>query len=135
MYCYNVDITIDHLCTSSQRTLGNRCSVLQLEHSRVNTITRIFRRTCETTTHGYTSNKINTAMVGDVPEFTSRVHYGYHQYAQALGQNLPDDQAPLLAPVGLAFFSVVGAAGFDWVWLFVIAVCRLASWRRVQCDP
>jgi hypothetical protein len=54
-------------------------------------------------THGYIASKINTTMVGGVPEFTSRVHYGYQEYAQALGQNLPDDQTPLIAPMGLAF--------------------------------
>jgi hypothetical protein len=54
-------------------------------------------------THGYKADRINTTKVGDVPEFTSRVHYGYQQYAQALGQSLPTDQAPLIAPVGLAF--------------------------------
>jgi hypothetical protein len=69
-------------------------------------------------THGYKSSKINTTMVGDVPEFTSRVHYGYQQYAQALGQNLPTDQAPLIAPVGLAFLVLWEEAHGQWEKLF-----------------
>lgn len=69
-------------------------------------------------THGYKSKKINTTMVGDVPEFTSRVHYGYQQYAQALGHYLPADQTPLIAPVGLAFLVIWEEARGQWEKLF-----------------
>jgi hypothetical protein len=41
--------------------------------------------------------------LGDIPEFTSRIYYGYQQYAQTLAANLPPEQEPLLAPAGLAF--------------------------------
>ena len=58
-------------------------------------------------------------MVGEVPEFTSRVHWGYQEYAQVLGETLPADQSPLIAPVGLAFLLIWEEAYGIWEKLFL----------------
>lgn len=61
-------------------------------------------------THGYVksseANSGTSSKVGDVPEFTSRVFYGYKLYARALSEILPEAQQPLLAPSGLAFLLI-----------------------------
>jgi len=72
-------------------------------------------------THGYKARAINTTAQGNVAEFTSRVHYGYQQYAQALAERLPNpNQQPLVAPVGLAFLVVHEQARGFWKRLFFI---------------
>lgn len=45
-----------------------------------------------------------SAQVGDIPEFTSHLYYGYRQYARLLDNSL--EQETLIAPVGLAFLTV-----------------------------
>ena len=39
----------------------------------------------------------------DIPIFMSLTYEGYREYAEAVGQYLPEEQQPKLAPVGLAF--------------------------------
>lgn len=51
----------------------------------------------------YAYNYTGKSNVGDIPQFTSRIWYGYQQYAASLGALLPQSQQPLVAPVGLAF--------------------------------
>jgi len=57
-------------------------------------------------TYGYRSDVINVTGMGNVSSFTSDVFEGYRQYAELLSENLPDDQQPRIAPVGLAFLVV-----------------------------
>jgi len=57
-------------------------------------------------THGYRSDVINVTGFGNVSSFTSDVFEGYRQYADLLAANLPDEQQPRIAPVGLAFLVV-----------------------------
>lgn len=57
-------------------------------------------------THGYRSDVINVTGLGNVSSFTSDVFEGYRQYAELLSANLPDEQQPRIAPVGLAFLVV-----------------------------
>lgn len=69
-------------------------------------------------THGYIAEKVNTTSLGNIPEFTSRVHYGYQKYAAALGTYLSDDKQPLIAPAGLAFLTVWEETPGMWKRLF-----------------
>jgi hypothetical protein len=60
----------------------------------------------------------NYNALGDIPEFTSRIYYGYQQYQETLKDILPYRQQPLLAPVGLAFL-VIYEENYDlWLELF-----------------
>lgn len=62
-------------------------------------------------THGYRSDVINVTGLGNVSSFTSDVFEGYRQYAELLSANLPNDQQPRIAPVGLAFLVVYEEVG------------------------
>jgi len=53
-----------------------------------------------------------------IVEFTSHVHRGYVLYAQALAETLPENQAPLIAPVGLAFLTIYEEDRAMWNKLF-----------------
>lgn len=44
--------------------------------------------------------------LGSMEEFTSRIWYGYQQYAKELGALLPASQQPIIAPVGPAFLML-----------------------------
>lgn len=63
-------------------------------------------------THAYNkseaalSRNSTKAKLGDIPEFTSRIYYGYQLYAQTLAAYLPPEQEPLLAPAGLVFLML-----------------------------
>lgn len=57
-------------------------------------------------THGYERLDKSFAELGNVSEFTSRIHYGYKLYADAIAEYLPKNQTPILAPVGLAFLTL-----------------------------
>ena len=57
-------------------------------------------------TYGYWRDSVNMTELVDVPTFTSLLYEGYQEYAQLLKEELPDSQAPLMAPVGLAFLVV-----------------------------
>jgi hypothetical protein len=59
-----------------------------------------------------------TSQLGDIPEFTSRIYYGYLQYAEKLASALPEHQQPVLAPVGLAFLYVYEENRDMWEMLF-----------------
>jgi hypothetical protein len=57
-------------------------------------------------TYGYWRDSVDMTELVDVPTFTSLLYEGYREYAQLLKEELPDSQAPLMAPVGLAFLVV-----------------------------
>ena len=57
-------------------------------------------------------------VLGDIPEFTSRVWYGYQLYAEALGALLPAAQKPLVVPSALAFLAVWEENYDAWLQLF-----------------
>jgi hypothetical protein len=50
-------------------------------------------------THGYWRDSVNMTDLVDVPTFTSLLYEGYQEYAQLLKDELPDSQAPHMAPV------------------------------------
>jgi hypothetical protein len=56
--------------------------------------------------------------LGDVPEFTSRIWYGYQLYAQSLGKVLPASQQPLVVPSALAFLLIWEENYSAWLTLF-----------------
>ena len=47
-----------------------------------------------------------SAALGDIPEFTSRIWYGYKQYAAVLKKLLPPSQKPIVVPTGIAFLTL-----------------------------
>ena len=44
--------------------------------------------------------------LGDIPEFTSRIWYGYQLYSETLSKLLPPQQQPILVPSALAFLLI-----------------------------
>ena len=56
----------------------------------------------------------------DVPTFTSALYYGYQRYADTLSDALPQSQAPLIAPAGLAFLTVWEENRDMWEKLFFV---------------
>lgn len=52
-----------------------------------------------------TTDSVYTTL-GNVSEFTSLIHYGYHLYASALRDLLRRQQRPIVAPVGLCYLLV-----------------------------
>lgn len=71
-------------------------------------------------THGYESDEVDTSEFGGVSNFTSSVFEGYRQYAEVLAANLPEEQQPRIAPVGLAFLMVYEENLEMWEKLFFV---------------
>lgn len=71
-------------------------------------------------THGYETEEVDVSEFGGVSNFTSSVFEGYRQYAQALAANLPQEQQPRIAPVGLAFLMVYEENYDMWEKLFFV---------------
>lgn len=57
-------------------------------------------------THAYWPSTRDMSGLTDIPTFMSLTYEGYRQYAEAIGQLLPEHQQPKLAPVGLAFLLI-----------------------------
>jgi hypothetical protein len=58
------------------------------------------------------------SLLGDIPEFTSRIWYGYQLYNQTLSQWLPPQQQPILVPSALAFLLIYEENYSAWLQLF-----------------
>lgn len=71
-------------------------------------------------TYGYFSNFTNMTGLGNISMFTFRVHQGYEYYAQVLEENLPSNQRPRIAPVGMAFLVLYEEYRSLWEKLFFI---------------
>ncbi|KAG7354664.1 hypothetical protein IV203_004020 [Nitzschia inconspicua] len=54
-------------------------------------------------THGYWASRRDMSGLTDIPTFASLTYEGYREYAEMVGELLPPEQEPRLAPVGLAF--------------------------------
>ena len=75
---------------------------------------------------GDASNKSNSNnnddvvynLLGDIPEFTSRIWYGYQLYHETLSHLLPIQQQPILVPSALAFLLVYEENYNAWLQLF-----------------
>jgi len=63
-------------------------------------------------------NNYNNNNLGDIPEMTSRVWYGYQQYAAVLKELLPPSQRPIIVPTGLAFLTLWEENYDMWITLF-----------------
>eukprot|EP00535_Pseudo-nitzschia_heimii_P012564 CAMPEP_0197198460 /NCGR_PEP_ID=MMETSP1423-20130617/33383_1 /TAXON_ID=476441 /ORGANISM="Pseudo-nitzschia heimii, Strain UNC1101" /LENGTH=529 /DNA_ID=CAMNT_0042652293 /DNA_START=263 /DNA_END=1853 /DNA_ORIENTATION=- len=57
-------------------------------------------------THAYWPSSRDMSGLTDIPTFMSLTYEGYREYAEAIGQLLPEHQQPKLAPVGLAFLLI-----------------------------
>lgn len=56
--------------------------------------------------------------LGDIPEFTSRIWYGYQLYNETLSKLLPPQQQPILVPSALAFLLIYEENYTAWLQLF-----------------
>lgn len=71
-------------------------------------------------THAFWSDSTNmTGLGNDVPSFTANIQNGVMIYASALAEVLPRSQAPIIAPVGLAYLTVWEENYDLWRMLFV----------------
>lgn len=57
-------------------------------------------------THAYWPSTRDMSGLTDVPTFMSLTYEGYREYAEAIGEHLPEHQQPRLAPVGLAYLLI-----------------------------
>jgi hypothetical protein len=70
-------------------------------------------------THAFWSNSTNMTGLVDIPTFQSLIYDGVQDYVDALAYVLPDWQAPIVAPVGLAFLVVYEEDNDLWQKLFI----------------
>lgn len=70
-------------------------------------------------THAFWSESTNMTGLVDIPTFQSLIYDGLLDYAEALASVLPDWQAPVIAPVGLAFLVVYEENYNLWQKLFI----------------
>lgn len=71
-------------------------------------------------THAFWSDRTNmTGLGNDVPSFTAQIQHGVQLYASALAEALPRSQAPIIAPVGVAYLTVWEENYDLWRMLFV----------------
>jgi hypothetical protein len=70
-------------------------------------------------THAFWSNSTNMTGLVDIPTFQSLIYDGVQDYVEALAYVLPDWQAPVVAPVGLAFLVVYEEDNDLWQKLFI----------------
>jgi hypothetical protein len=69
-------------------------------------------------THAYWTDWRNMDGLVDVPTFTSLTYEGYREYAEVLGSQLPAEQQPRIAPVGIAFLVIWEENYNMWLKLF-----------------
>jgi hypothetical protein len=80
-------------------------------------VSHTYPTTCDST-YGYWTQYRDMGGLEDIPTFTSFTHHGYLQYAALLADALPREQAPRIAPVGLAFLMVWEEKYHVWQKLF-----------------
>jgi hypothetical protein len=57
-------------------------------------------------TWAYEREDMDMSPFGDIPVFTGKLLEGYQYYASVLEESLPEQQQPIIAPVGLAFLLI-----------------------------
>lgn len=103
----NWDVVVMNDRTIYPALYETRQSSLKVLKSRyVDWLNRIHARPVLIMTYGYYTNASYSNQLGDIPEFTSHLYYGYQQYANLLAKNLPDALRPRIAPVGLAYLTI-----------------------------
>lgn len=70
-------------------------------------------------THAFWSDNTNMTGLVDIPTFQALIYDGVLDYVSALAQVLPEWQAPVVAPVGLAFLVVYEENYYLWQKLFI----------------
>jgi hypothetical protein len=70
-------------------------------------------------THAFWSNKSNMTGLTDIPTFTYLITQGVASFVDALAAVLPESQAPIVAPIGLAYLTVWEEDYDLWETLFV----------------
>lgn len=70
-------------------------------------------------THAFWSESTNMTGLVDIPTFQALIYDGVLDYVEALANVLPDWQAPVVAPVGLAFLVVYEENYYLWQKLFI----------------
>jgi len=70
-------------------------------------------------THAFWSESTNMTGLVDIPTFQALIYDGVLDYVEALSNVLPDWQAPIVAPVGLAFLVVYEENYYLWEKLFI----------------
>ena len=70
-------------------------------------------------THAFWSDNSNMTGLTDVPTFTSLLYEGVQDYVDALKAVLPSRQAPIVAPIGLAYLTIYEEDYELWQQLFL----------------
>lgn len=70
-------------------------------------------------THAFWSSKSNMTGLTDLPTFAALIAQGVSDFTSALASVLPSNQAPLVAPIGLAYLTVWEEDDSLWQKLFV----------------
>jgi hypothetical protein len=70
-------------------------------------------------THAFWSDSSNMTGLTDIPTFTSLLREGVQDYVDALKAALPSRQAPLVAPIGLAYLTIYEEDYELWQQLFL----------------
>ena len=69
--------------------------------------------------HAFMSSKTNMTGLGNIPAFTALIHQGVDAYVEALANELPQSQAPVVCPLHLGFLLVWEEDYDFWQTLFV----------------
>jgi hypothetical protein len=70
-------------------------------------------------THAFWSSKSNMTGLTDIPTFAALIAQGVSDFTSALASVLPSNQAPLVAPIGLAYLTIWEEDYSLWQKLFV----------------
>jgi hypothetical protein len=70
-------------------------------------------------THAFWSSETNMTGLVDIPTFQSLIYDGVEEYVEALAYVLPDWQAPIVAPIGLAYLTIYEENEDMWYKLFI----------------
>lgn len=70
-------------------------------------------------THAFWSDQSNMTGLTDIPTFTRLIVQGVQEYTKALRNVLPKRQAPLVAPIGLAYLTIWEENYNVWTKLFM----------------
>lgn len=70
-------------------------------------------------THAFWSSQTNMTGLTDIPTFTRLIYEGVAAYQEALAESLPEEQAPIIIPIGLAYLTVWEENYDMWTTLFL----------------
>lgn len=57
-------------------------------------------------THAFWSSSTNMTGLSDIPTFTKMIYEGLEDYVDALSAELPEEQTPIVAPVGMVYLTI-----------------------------